>query len=228
MRLGGLQKLSLIDFPKKLAAVVFTQGCPFRCHFCHNESLVIPEKFSSSLDEEDFFSFLRSRKNRLDGVVISGGEPTIQKDLISFIERIKDIGFAVKLDTSGICPEVLKELLQKNLLDYVAMDIKAPFEKYEKVIGTKIDTEKIQDSINLLLNSKILFEFRTTLVPHFHSLDDIIVMAKMIKTAPVYILQKFIPTSTLTSFKNKKSFFEKELHPYIKEAKKHVKSCYYR
>jgi len=228
MRLGGLQKLSLIDFPNKLSAIVFTQGCPFRCHFCHNASLVLPEKFSQCINEDDFFSFLISRKNKLDGVVISGGEPTIQNDLINFIEKIKKMDFAIKLDTSGICPDVLNELLQKNLLDYVAMDIKAPLENYEKVIGTKVDTKKIQKSINLLLNSKILFEFRTTLVPQFHNLKDIEAMAQMIKDAPLYILQKFIPESTLSIFQNNKSFMEKEIDPYIEKAKKHVKNCYYR
>ena len=228
MRLGGLQKLSLIDFPNKLAAVVFTQGCPFRCHFCHNASLVLPEKFSQPLDEKNFFSFLMSRKGRLDGVVISGGEPTIQKDIISFIEKIKKLGFSIKLDTSGVRPDVLEELLKKDLIDYVAMDIKAPFRKYETVIGTKVDVKKIQTSINLLLNSNILFEFRTTLVAHFHDLEDIIDMAKMVKKAPVYILQKFIPTTTLSLFQNKKAYLEEEVIPYLEKAKKYVKECYYR
>lgn len=227
MKLGGLQKLSLIDFPNKLAAVVFTQGCLFRCQFCHNASLVLPEKFSPLVKEEAFFSFLLSRKNNLEAVVISGGEPTMQKDLVYFTEKIKKMGFATKLDTSGICPEVLKELLEKNLLDYVAMDIKAPWEKYKKIIGVPFEEKNIRASINLLLESKISFEFRTTLVPYFHSLEDIITMAKMIEKAPLYVLQKFVPTTTLSSFPKNKAFLEEELLPYIEKAKKYVKKCYY-
>lgn len=197
MLIGGIQELSLIDYPKKLSAIIFTQGCPFRCHFCHNPSLVLKEKFSSSIKEEDIFSFLKKRQNKLDAVVITGGEPTIQKDLKEFIKKVKNLGYLIKLDTSGINPHVLKELLDENLLDYVAMDIKTSLNNYSQVIAIKINIENIKKSINILLSSSIPYEFRTTLVPFLHKTEDVKDIATSIKGAKLLTLQTFIPTTTL-------------------------------
>ena len=197
MIIGGWQKLSLIDFPKKLAAVLFTQGCSFRCSFCHNKNLVIPEYFQKPIPLQEIFNFLEKRKHQLQGVVVSGGEPLIHKDIIGFIQSIKDMGYAVKLDTSGIFPEKLEELLEKKLLDYVAMDIKAPLEKYAQITIVNVDTQKIQKSITLIMDKCPDYEFRTTIVPSLHTKEDILAITSMIKGAKKYILQNFSSNSVL-------------------------------
>lgn len=221
MKIGGIVKLTLIDYPGKLACIIFTQGCPFRCSFCHNPSLVIPSLFIPSMDEKEIFKFLEERKGKLEGVVISGGEPTIQEDLESFIQKVKDLGYLVKLDTSGIDPEKLQHLINKNLLDYITMDIKAPLNKYEKIINRKIDIEKIKQSIEIIKKFKS-YEFRTTVIKEVHTKEDIIDMAQTIKNAKKYVLQTFIPNTTLKeSFKNKNpisfSFLKEEIEKYIEK-----------
>jgi pyruvate formate lyase activating enzyme len=139
MRIGGLQKLSLIDFPGKLAAVIFTQGCNLRCRYCHNPELVLPSCFHETIKEEDVLAFLYSRRKYLEGVVISGGEPTVQPELIPFMRSVKQMNFALKLDTNGTRPEILKEIIALQLVDFIAMDVKAPLEKYEEVTATLFD-----------------------------------------------------------------------------------------
>jgi pyruvate formate lyase activating enzyme len=226
MLIGGVQKLTLIDYPGKLAAILFTQGCPLRCPFCHNSEVVVPEKFKQPISEEEIFKFLKSRVGKLEGIVISGGEPTIQDNLPLFIRKIKELGFLVKLDTSGINPQTLLLLIRANLLDYVAMDLKAPLEKYSRFTGKEIDIEKIKKSINIILNSKIPYEFRTTLLENFHDFDDVIIMAKTIEGADLYALQKFIPSSTLNpQFLSFKSFDDDILQKMRIEAEKLVKVC---
>ncbi len=226
MKIGGLQKFSLIDYPKKMAAVIFTQGCPFLCHFCHNPTLVLPNNFMKPIPEKEILDFLNKRKTQLNAVVITGGEPTVQKDLKSFIQKIKDLNFSVKLDTAGINPKILKDLIDNSFLDYVAMDIKAPLEKYEKIINRKIDTKKILQSIKVLLNSNIEYEFRTTLVHNLHTMQDPIEISKLIKHAPLYVLQKFVPNNTLNpDFKNHTSFLAKDLLNIKKQIEKNVKVC---
>ena len=226
MLIGGIQKLSLIDYPKKMAATVFTQGCPFRCHYCHNAELVLPKKFNRPIPEKEIFAFLETRVGKLDAVVISGGEPTVQPDLLLFIKKIKELGFLVKLDTSGINPHKLEYLIKAKLLDYVAMDVKAPLEKYPKIIGKKIDIEKIKRSIGIILKSSISYEFRTTLVDSLHSFDDVIDIAKSIKGADQLSLQKFIATSTLNPrFISHGCFSDDTLLSLKKETEKHVKTC---
>ena len=226
MLIGGIQKLSLLDFPKKMAATVFTQGCPFRCHYCHNAELVLPKKFNNPIPEKKVFDFLKTRTLKLDAVVISGGEPTIQPDLHLFIKKIKEMGFLVKLDTSGINPHKLSLLINYNLLDYIAMDVKAPFDKYLRVIGTKTDIEKIKKSIDIIISSSIPHEFRTTLVDSLHNFDDIVEISNSIKGADLFALQKFISTTTINSkFINSTCFDEKTLLSLKKEAEKNVKSC---
>ncbi len=173
MKIGGLEKLSLLDYPDNIAAIIFTQGCNFRCGFCYNPMLVWPtdkknKKGLSLIKEKDLFLFLESRLNRLDGVVISGGEPTIHNDLPMFIKKIKDLGLLVKLDTNGTNPGMLLKLWQEKLIDYVAMDLKAPWEKYKKVVGPKVDCSLLKKSAKILIGKRIPHEFRTTLVPILH------------------------------------------------------------
>ena len=189
--IGGLQKTSLLDFPKKIAAIVFTQGCNFRCGYCHNAELL---DFSAEpkVKEEDFFDFLTKRKGKLDGVVITGGEPTVQSGLKEFILKIKDLGFEVKLDTNGTNPKVLSELLQ--IIDYVAMDIKAPFTKYGMIAGVNVNIENIRESINLIMSSNVDYEFRTTVVKSQLEFCDFEEIGKQINGAKKYYLQKFVPS----------------------------------
>lgn len=197
MIIGGLQKCSLLDFPGKIAAIVFTQGCNFRCPFCHNTTLVLPAKFESSISEESFFDFLVSRKKQLDGVVISGGEPTLHKDLDQFIDKIINLGFAIKLDTNGTNFVVLNRLISQKKLNYIAMDLKHSMNLYHFACGTKINQETISNSIQAIINSGIDYEFRTTVVPGIHTVENMKDIRKMLNGAKRYILQKFIPDNAL-------------------------------
>ncbi|NGX63058.1 MAG: 7-carboxy-7-deazaguanine synthase [Candidatus Anoxychlamydiales bacterium] len=229
MLIGGIQKFSLINYPKKTAAVIFTQGCRFLCHYCHNPELVLDEKFQKPLDEKEILEFLKKRQNQLDAVVISGGEPTLHKDLVSFIKKLKDLNYLVKLDTNGINPNIIKNLIDQKLLDYIAMDLKAPLESYSKVTNIDLGVNLIQDSINLIMSSKIEYEFRSTLVKNLHTKDDISKMAKLIKNASLYILQKFRPQITLNpAFSKYEAFSDEEMGKFQKTSLNYVKKCFIR
>ena len=227
MKIAGFQKFSLIDYPSKISAIIFTQGCNFRCPFCHNPELVDPKLFSDTLDEGSILSFLRRRAGKLDGIVITGGEPLLQHDLIEFIERVKEMGYLIKLDTNGSYPEILEQLLAKNLIDYIAMDIKAPLEKYPNVVQTDVCTEKIMESITIILNSNMDYEFRTTVVKDLLTKDDLICIAKLIRGAKRYVLQKFVMSKILDiSFvSDVKCFSEDELNTIKDKVKKYVSKC---
>lgn len=192
MRLGGFQRLTLIDYPRKLAATVFVVGCSFRCPFCHNPELVKSSGYNvANIKEREFFKFLKTRKGKLEGVCITGGEPTIQPGIINFIKKIKKLGLAVKLDTNGTRPDVLKKIIDTGLADYIAMDIKNQLKNYDKTAGTKVDKERIRLSANLVMNSRIPYEFRTTVVPGIHSEKDFLEIAKWIHGARKYWLQRY-------------------------------------
>lgn len=226
MIICGFRKLTLVDYPQKLAAIIFTGGCPFRCPYCHNKTLVFPKLFPSPISEKEIFSHLKKRKNKLDGIVISGGEPTVHKGLKNFIQKIKSMQFLVKLDTNGINPKILQDLIKENLLDYVAMDIKAPIKKYPKIINTQINIEKIKKSISIILSSNIPHEFRTTVVQGMLSFDDILDIAKTIKGADLYAIQKFIPKNTLDkNFSKKTSFSDTMLLSLKEKIDPFVKKC---
>ncbi len=212
IQIGGLQKLTLIDYPGRIAATIFLTGCNFRCPWCYSSELVLPEKIKNQpkISQKELFKFLKERKNLIEGVVLCGGEPTVSKELISLIKKIKKMGFFVKLDTNGSDPKTLKKLIDERLIDYVAMDLKAPKKKYQKVTGTKIDVKKIQKSIDILMEGKIDYEFRSTIVPTLHKKEDVIEMAKWIRGAKRYYLQNFRPEKTI----DKK--FEK-IKPYPSE-----------
>ncbi|MDO8592934.1 MAG: anaerobic ribonucleoside-triphosphate reductase activating protein [bacterium] len=207
MLIGGLQKFSLLDYPGRISAIIFTQGCNFRCRFCYNPMLVWPSRVSKSkyarskssgqqkahplIKADDLFVFLESRAGKLDAVVITGGEPCLHKDLAEFIRKIKNLGFLVKLDTNGSQPEMLKRLLAEKLIDYIAMDLKAPEEKYQAVADKKMDFKKISKSVKLIMASGLPYEFRTTVVPGLLDKDDIAAMGEIIKGADKWYLQKF-------------------------------------
>lgn len=247
MKIGGLQKLTLIDFPSKIACGVFLAGCNFRCPFCYNPYLVIPTKIKTQpkISEKNFFNFLKKRKNFLEAVVITGGEPTIQKDLSKFIKEIKKLGYLIKLDTNGYRPEILKRLIKENLIDYIAMDVKAPLNKkiqslknknqnnkrifnkdYEKMAISKIDLKKIKESIELIKNSEIEYEFRTTIIPIFHTKTDIIQIVKEISPAKRYFLQNFNPKNTLNpKFQQIKPYSDEYLLKIQKEINHFFEIC---
>ena len=192
MKIGTIQKFSLIDYPGKISAVIGTQGCNLRCFWCHN-CYLIPHDYSHSsqpIEEDDFFQFLNERVNFLDAVVISGGEPTQHSDLSEFCAKIKALGFYVKLDTNGTNPGMLRELIDAGLLDHVAMDIKTDAEQYEKLYKEKIEMDAILASIDIILSAGMPYEFRTTCVKPFVCRDNIADLAKMISGAKLYYLQK--------------------------------------
>lgn len=179
MVIGGLQKTSLIDYPEKISAVIFTQGCNFKCHYCHNPELIQSTR-KSTIDPSEVLNFLFKRKKQLDGVVITGGEPTIQSDLSQYLSEIKSMGYSIKLDTNGSNPDIIKKLADKKLVDYIAMDIKAPLKRYAGITQIKIDTNKIKDSISHILQSKINHEFRTTISKAFLKAEDILGIGKLL------------------------------------------------
>ncbi|MEN7548380.1 anaerobic ribonucleoside-triphosphate reductase activating protein [Rapidithrix thailandica] len=204
MVIGGLIKQTLTDFPGKLAAIVFTQGCNFRCPYCHNPDLVLPECFDrvQPITEKAFFSFLCRNKGLVEGVVVTGGEPTVQKDLPEFIERLKTMGLAVKLDTNGTNYKRLESLLERKLLDYVAMDLKAPLilEDYQRIAGVRLSPNmmaNILESKDLLLQQNIPYEFRSTLIRECHEPEDVVNIAEEIEGARLYCLQQYAPEDAL-------------------------------
>ncbi|MFV0362762.1 MAG: anaerobic ribonucleoside-triphosphate reductase activating protein [Suipraeoptans sp.] len=198
MVIQGLQKLTMLDYPDKMACTIFTCGCNFRCPFCHNASLVVDTHKYQKIPEEDVFAFLKKRQGMLEGVCVSGGEPLIQKDIEEFIEKIKEMGYLVKLDTNGSHPDILKRLIDNKLLDYVAMDIKNSREKYAKTIGVDdYDLSGVDKSIRLLMKGDMPYEFRTTVVKEFHTKSDFHDMARWIKGARAYYLQHFVDSEEM-------------------------------
>ena len=226
MLIGGLQKFSLIDYPGKICAIIFTQGCNFRCGYCHNPELVDSNQFSPSLGEKKIIDFLKTRKEKLDAVCITGGEPLLQKDLLQFISKLKDLSFLVKLDTNGTSPSVLKKLIGRQLLDYIAMDIKAPLEKYSEVVNRKLNLKDIEQSIKLIMNSGIDYEFRTTIVKSQLNFQEIKKIAQLISGAKLYILQKFVATKANDEkFLKEETYSDEEFEILRKDLLKYVKNC---
>lgn len=192
MIIKGLQKTTLLDFPEKLACVVFTGGCNFRCPFCHNASLVLHPNDAGEISEDEFFSYISKRKNMLDGVCITGGEPLLCPGIEEFMQKIKNEGLAVKLDTNGTFPKKLKSIIDNNLVDYVAMDIKNSKEKYALTAGVDKFPTEIEESINIIMNSAPDYEFRTTVVKEMHTKEDLIDIAHWIKGTKKYFLQSYV------------------------------------
>ncbi len=207
MNIVGLQKLTLLDFPGHIGCTVFLGGCNFKCPFCYNSSL-IDNDFKNLITEEFLFSFLEKRKGKLEGVAITGGEPLLNSHIGDFIKKIKDMGYLVKLDTNGSNPKLLEELIDKKLVDYVAMDIKNSYEKYSLTTGVKINVDSIKESVEILLKNKVDYEFRTTVVKELHTLEDLKQISVNIKGAKRYFIQ---------NFQYQDSVIEKNLHPLSKE-----------
>lgn len=215
MKIKGLQKLTLLDYPEKTACTVFTGGCDFLCPFCHNIDLVIGTDDNYEIAQEEFFSFLKKRKGVLDGVCITGGEPLMHSEISNFISAIKNLGYSVKIDTNGSYPERLISLVKDGLIDYVAMDIKSSKEGYPLVCGIKnYDTSAVEKSVDFLMSGEIPFEFRTTVVRELHSENDFIEIGKWIKGSEKYFLQ---------TFKNYENVIKKDLSAYNEAQMNHFK-----
>lgn len=201
MVFSGIQKFTMLDFPGHIACIVFTPGCNFRCGYCHNPEFVLPEQMckiaNSFIPENKIHAFLDQRRNLLEGVVISGGEPTIHRDLIPFMRKVKNMGFLVKLDTNGNKPEVIKQALDENLLDYIAMDIKTSLDNYQELCGKGALPEKIEESINLIKSCGVEYEFRTTMIKEIHTKEILEKMKPLIANAKNYRINQFRPGKTL-------------------------------
>ncbi len=225
MLIAGFQKLTLLDYPGKIAALIFTQGCNFACGYCHNPEMIpslriLPER--PELDPEWILSFLATRKGLLDGVVVSGGEPTLHQDLPDFLKKIKNLGFLTKLDTNGSHPEVLSNLIDKKLVDYIAMDIKASPKNYADLVKHD-DLGRILTSIRVIMDSSIDSEFRSTIFPSLHKPHEIKAMGTMIRGAKRWYLQNFRPLRTLDQkFQQQRSFDPEELNTFALLAKEYI------
>jgi len=225
MHIHGLQKMSMVDYPGKIAATVFAGGCNLRCPFCHNALLVTELSQSPRLDTEQVLAFLRSRKNLLDAVVLSGGEPLLQNDAADFLAQVKAMGFLVKLDTNGCYPAALKEILDRKLVDYVAMDIKNTPEKYAITVGVPdFDLAPVRESVALLMNSGVEYEFRTTVVRQFHTEADIRAIGGWISGAKQYFLQNFEDSGNLIGT-GMSGFSEEEIAAFRDAAAPYVGSA---
>jgi len=223
MKIGGFQKTSLLDYPDRISAIIWTSGCNFCCPFCYNKNLALG--IAELFPEDEILSFLSKRKGLLEGVVISGGEPLLHDDIVDFVKRIKNLQLLVKIDTNGAFPEKLSELFEKQLVDYVAMDVKAPKKKYPQLTGVNTDLSKIEASIDLLKTKAPSYEFKTTFIPNLLTKEDIIEIAQWLKGADAYYLQQFkiikpLLSSNLETAKiyPREYFLEtlKEIQPFFK------------
>ncbi len=225
MKIGGFQKTTLLDYPEHVSAIIWTVGCNFSCPFCYNKELV--KEKSDLFSEEEILSFLEKRKGFLEALTISGGEPFLQADLKEFCRKVKDLGYKIKIDTNGTFPEKLKEMIDEKLVDYVAMDVKASKEKYADLAGTKVDTDKIQKSIDIIKKSGVGYEFKTTFVPVMLDKTDISKIGKWLNGSEKYFLQQFkndIPTLS-SDLSKLESYTEEELLNTLKTVKPFFKHC---
>lgn len=220
IEIKGYLPTSLIDYPGKICSVVFLPNCNFRCPYCQNPDLVLRPNELPSFNVEDVLTHMKNRKGWLDGVCITGGEPTLHADLPKFIEKIKELGLLVKLDTNGTNPKMLKELIDRKLIDYVAMDVKAPLDEYEKVVRVNVDKNMLRESINLIRNSGIDYEFRITVVPDFTGKKEIEKIGKLLEGSKRFCIQQFRSLRTLDeSYQKKKPYNPDELKELAEVAK---------
>ena len=223
--ISGIQKTSLLDYPDKISDIVFTQGCNFRCGYCHNPGLLPVNSKKDIYSVDVFFEFLKNRVGKLDGVVITGGEATLQKDLIPFMQEVKNLGFLIKLDTNGYRPDVVQDVINQGLVDYFAMDIKAPLDKYSFVTNVDIYTDKIVKSIDLIMKSNIPYEFRTTVMKSQLTYEDFEKIDELIKGADRYYLQKFEAKTDIwdSTLKNEVTYSDTEFKEIIEILKQKIK-----
>ena len=223
MKIHGLQKMTLLDFPGLVACTVFLGGCDLRCPFCHNAE-ILDMNAPAVMDDKEFLEFLETRRGKLDGVAVTGGEPTLRPDLPELLSEIKRLGFKVKLDTTGNHPDMLKRIVAEGLVDYVAMDVKNSKERYAETVGlTGFDISRVDESISFLLRGDVEYEFRTTVIKQFHDKDSFIGIAEWIKGAEKYYLQGFVDRDTVP-FAGLEARTEEEMKEYAEIVKPYVKS----
>ena len=224
MVIHGIQKLTLVDFPGHPASILFSGNCNFRCPFCQNAPLVLDSEDEPVLDNDEIFSFLKKRKKMLEGVVVTGGEPTINKDLIPFLSSLKDLGYLVKLDTNGYMPEVLRKAVESGVVDYVAMDIKTSLDEYSKLCGVEnIDTSRIKESIDYLMSGAVDYEFRTTVLEPLHHKEKKKKIGEMTKDCLRYYLQSFVDSGNIIG-KNCFSPSIEQLQNYLEILSSYIKN----
>lgn len=225
MRIAGFVKTSMVDYPGNIVSTIFLSGCNFRCPYCHNPDLVNKEQ--SHFSEQEVFDHLKMRIGLIDGVCVSGGEPTIHSDLVDFLKRIKSLGLLVKLDTNGSNPEMLRKILDKKLVDYIAMDIKAAFDKYSEACGVPIDMEKISKSIAMIKSSNVEHEFRTTMVPKYVSQDDFEKVCRSLKGAHRFYIQQFDNRNEMVdeNLKKEKLYPPQKMDDFLRSAEPYFDIC---
>ena len=224
MNIAGLQKMTLLDFPERIACTVFLPGCNLRCPFCHNAALVLPEREKDIITEEKLFEFLISRKKKLDGVCITGGEPTLYIDLPDLLGRIKELGFQVKLDTNGTNPQILEQVIKDGLCDYVAMDIKNSSEKYTATCGGIDVLEQVKESAAILMQGLVDYEFRTTVMHPFHTPEDLTQIGRWLQGAERYFIQNFVDSGDLLSSCNE-ALTENEIKELLNAVQAYIPSA---
>ncbi len=224
MQVTGIQKLTLLDYPGTVACTVFTAGCNFRCPFCHNAMLVLPEQMEPDyLTDSEVFDFLRKRRGVLDGVAVTGGEPLLHRDMPEFLSRIKELGYKIKLDTNGSNPALLREIVEAGLVDRVAMDIKNAPESYAETIGFEhFDIAPVEQSKSFLLEGSVDYEFRTTVVRGIHTKESLIGAAKWISGAKEYYLQQFKDSGSLVMGEGLSAYDEKQMHELAEAVREYV------
>jgi len=224
MKIGGIQKFSTVDYPGYAVASIFTIGCNMRCGYCHNPELVLPEQFAGEIPEDEILEFLESRKGLLDGVAISGGEPTMQEDLPEFIRKVKEMGFRVKLDTNGTNPWMVAQLINEGLVDFIAMDIKGPLDKYIQIAARPVDLDAIEQCVRLI--KTVDHEFRTTIVRTQLDPEDFEAIGQLVDGAQRFALQYFIPGNTVSpNFREEVSFTSEEMEQAKTIMERHVTEC---
>ena len=223
MQISGLQKLTLLDYPGTVACTIFTAGCNFRCPFCHNAMLVLPEQIEeTSLSEDEVLKFLKKRQGVLEGVAVTGGEPLLHADMPQLLRKIKDLGYKIKLDTNGSNPKLLKEIVEAGLVDRVAMDIKNSPEMYPETVGCRVSMAAVEESKDFLLSGTVDYEFRTTVVKGIHTEESLIEAARWIAGAKEYYLQQFKDSGNLIKPDELTAFDEKEMHALADAVRKYV------
>lgn len=224
MDIRGIQKISFIDFPGEICTTLFVGGCNLKCRYCHNKDLVLNPGDLPAIQENEIIQFLKAKKFVLDGVCISGGEPSLQEGLPNFISRIKELDLKVKLDTNGTRPHMISKLLDRNLIDYIAVDVKAPLEKCSFVTGVDFDINRFKDTINILKSNSINQEFRTTVVPGLLNENDILSIARLIAGSKKYVLQQFRPGVSLIdpALSNVKPFYREQIAKVADSCKNYI------
>ncbi len=226
MVIGGWQKFSLNEYPGQTCAILFTQGCNFRCPYCHNPELVLADQYQQPVPLSTIWQFLQNRQDKLDAVSITGGEPTLHSDLISFIKKIKNLGFLIKLDSNGTNPAMLKQLVKDDCVDYFAMDIKAPLPKYQQIVQQPVCTTDIQTSIDLIIDSGKDHEFRTTIVKSLLDKQDLLEIGQTLQDAQRYFLQQFRPGKLIdNNLKTAQSYSKSELNKLAQQLTTYVGHC---